>query len=98
MEVMKKYLRKKKTPKKLQSRIRKYLNYVWDAERSVIHEKELYASLSSSLKSDVVTLVNGSILKNIPILFKNLSRLFLKKVVFIISEQICGPEERILTV
>ena len=75
-----KYMSKKYLPIEVQSKFKRYLEYSLDPEKISIQEKELFKILSTSLKKDLITFVNGNVLKQIQVM-QHFSSNFLESLV-----------------
>ena len=91
-------MKKKHMPKHIQSRLRKYLEYAWNADLMSLNKQQLFSSLSINLKEEIITLVNGPILKKIKFIYLNFSTNLITKLIFHLEEQIFGPEENLFEV
>lgn len=92
------YMRKKNVPKELQARVRKYLEYTLDPDKTnQIDEKILETMLSKNLQDEITVYISGNIIKQYDFLYKIFSPDLLFKTSFHIHEHIYGPEEIIVS-
>lgn len=100
MEVINKYMDKKKVSYNLQMKIREYLRFIWREEstQNVEIETEIINKLSKSLKSELIYESYGKILRNSPLFFANFSEKFLSELMYEITEVRNIPEDFIFHV
>ena len=100
MNVINKYMDKKKIDYKLQMKIREYLRFIWQEEstQNAETEMEIINKLSKSLKSELIYESYGQILRNIPLFFANFSEKFLSELMYEIIEVRNIPEDTIFLV
>ena len=92
------YMKRKNVPKELQARVRKYIEYTLDPDKTnQIDEKILFDNLSKNLQDEITVYINGNIIKQYDFLYKIFSAEILFKMSFFIHEFIYGPEEIILS-
>jgi hypothetical protein len=60
------------------------------------YEQQLIENLSANLKMEIVSLINGRIIRSIDFLTKNHTEVFTYRLAFLLTEKIHGPEEFIL--
>ena len=79
---MSRYMNKKNIDGDLKNRIKNYLFYIWKEEEIEDEEEEKIAidNLSNVLREELLLKSNVKIISNIPILYKNFSTQFLKKI------------------
>ena len=84
----------------LQIRVRKYLEYIWNEEKTenTAIEEEILNKLSSSLREEVLIQSQGGTLKNFPMFFKNFSDSTLRQLIQIMRQVRFTPEEIIFEV
>ena len=93
-----KYMKRKNVPKELQARVRKYIEYTLDPDKTnQIDEKKLFDSLSKNLMDEITVFINGNIIKQYEFLYKIFSPGLLFKISFNLHEFIYGPEEVIVS-
>lgn len=89
------YMKQKNISFDLRVRIRKYFEYIWKEER--IHNEEetlgIINKLSKALKDELLFQGNGTILKKIPLFFKNFTQDTLRKLVYEMKELNFTPGE-----
>lgn len=84
--LMNQYMNQKKINIDLRTRIRKYLEYVWEEEHQASKEtSDIIEKLSTSLKEELLLETNGKILQTIPF-FLNFSEKTLRKLTFKFKE------------
>lgn len=93
-----KYMKRKNVPKELQARVRKYIEYTLDPDKTnQIDEKKLFEALSKNLMDEITVFINGNIIKQYEFLYKIFSPGLLFKISFNLHEFIYGPEEIIVS-
>ena len=82
------YMKQKNISFDLRVRIRKYFEYIWKEERVHNEEEtqEIINKLSKSLKDELLFEGNGTILKKLPLFYKNFSQDTLRKLVYEMKE------------
>ena len=97
MNIINKFMHNKKIKSNLQYQVREYLEYYW--KESSMHntqeEENIINLLSSSLKEELLFQANKIILKESPIFHENFSVNLLHKIIPLIKEYRCTPEELI---
>lgn len=93
------YMKQKNINFDLRVRIRKYFEYIWNEERVHNEEEtqEIIDKLSKSLKDELLFEGNGTILKKLPVFFKNFSQDTLRKLVYSMKEINFTPGDLIYT-
>ncbi|CAD8071087.1 unnamed protein product [Paramecium primaurelia] len=88
------YIRQKSIPKELQSRVKNYLEWLaGSAQIARNYEQYVLKSLSANLKTEIVCLLNGRILHKVQLFSKEFTPQLINKLVYVLNEQILGPEE-----
>jgi hypothetical protein len=83
----------------LQTRARKYLEYVWNEEKeNEENEHEILGKLSQTIREEVLMQSHGKILKLYPILSKNFSEKSMRKLIHMIRPVRYSPKELIIEV
>jgi hypothetical protein len=86
--VILRYIKQKQLPINLQSRVRNYLEWLSDQEQvAKSFEQQLIANLSSNLRNEVVAILNGRIVADIPIIMKHFSDSLKSRLIFSLREQ-----------
>ena len=100
MNIINKFMDRKKINDNLQMRIRAYLQFLWREEFIQNSEKEetIINKLSNSLREELLHGAHGKILDKFPMFFGNFSEGFLRKLLFKIREIRMTPEETIFLV
>ena len=77
----------------LQSRVRKYLNYVMKKDVNAEQEKDILEKLNKSLKNEVKLQSQGRILFQIPFFHRNFSNQTIEKLSLTLKQLTLSPEE-----
>ncbi|CAD8171846.1 unnamed protein product [Paramecium octaurelia] len=92
-----KYMKQKEVNKKLQSRIKNYLEWlIEDEQLQKSYAHDTLEKLSLPLKNQLTQIVHGKMMNQIKFLSKNFSSLLLKKLAFTFQEEIYNPEDWII--
>ncbi|CAD8068161.1 unnamed protein product [Paramecium primaurelia] len=90
------YIKQKSIPKELQSRVKNYLEWLaGSAQIARNYEQYVLRSLSANLKTEIICLMNGRILHKVQLFSKEFTPQLINKLVYVLNEQILGPEEYI---
>ena len=92
------YMKRKNLPYRIQLRVRKYLEYSWDSNQTTLDEIQLFENMSITLKDEVITYVNGTVIKNINLFYYKFSSPLIQKLLFFFEEELYGPDENIFMV
>ncbi|CAK67981.1 unnamed protein product (macronuclear) [Paramecium tetraurelia] len=93
------FMSKNKIQFDLQTRIRSYLEYIWQEEQEMNDDEvgSIVKKLSRHLQDELQYQLRGNILKNCKIVMKLFSEQFLKNLLQCMEELSFSPEERIIT-
>ncbi|CAD8093484.1 unnamed protein product [Paramecium primaurelia] len=93
------FMSKNKIQFDLQTRIRSYLEYIWQEEQEMNDDEvgSIVKKLSRHLQDELQYQLRGNILKNCKIVMKLFSEQFLKNLLQSMEELSFSPEERIIT-
>ncbi|CAD8128335.1 unnamed protein product [Paramecium sonneborni] len=92
-----KYMKQKEINKKLQSRIKNYLEWlIEDEQLQKSYAHNTLEKLSLPLKNQLTQIVHGKMMNQIKFLSKNFSSILLKKLAFTFQEEIYNPEDWII--
>lgn len=81
-------------PKEMIGRVKKYLEYVLEPERTIrLTQSNLLRNLSEPLKKEVLQFINGKVLYKTDIFSLYYSKNLLLKIPFLLNEVIYGPNE-----
>lgn len=90
---------KKKVDKETQARVRKYLEYIMESQRiNKSQDESILTDLSDNLKSELLTQVNGKVLKEVSLFTTFFSSKFLSALSTCLKEKTYSPEEIIFNV
>ncbi|CAD8111261.1 unnamed protein product [Paramecium primaurelia] len=94
------YMSKNKIQFELQTKIRSYLEYIWQEEQEMNDDEvgSIVNKLSKHLQDELQYQLRGNILKNCKIIMKLFSESFIKSLLHYMEEQAYSPEERIITI
>lgn len=97
---MNSYMDRKIIRPELQTRIREYLKFIWQEQKTLHTEEEekIKNSLSVSLKEELMLEVYGFFLKNNPLFTKSFSDRSLRQLVFSMKEVSLTPNDIIYSV
>lgn len=83
-------------PKEMIGRVKKYLEYVLEPERTIrLTQNNLIRNLSEPLQKEVIQFINGKVLFKNDIFNLHFSKNFMMSLPFILNENIYGPNELI---
>ncbi|CAK91401.1 unnamed protein product (macronuclear) [Paramecium tetraurelia] len=84
----------------LQTRIRSYLEYIWQEEQNMNDDEvsQIICKLSSHLQDELQFQLRGNILRNCKVMVKIFSEKMIKCLLGQMEEQSFSPEERIITI
>ncbi|CAD8066035.1 unnamed protein product [Paramecium sonneborni] len=93
------FMSKNKIQFELQTRIRSYLEYIWQEEQNMNDEEvsSLICKLSSNLQEELQYQLRGNILSSCKVMVKTFSEKMIKTLLGQMEEQSFSPEERIIT-
>ncbi|CAD8174031.1 unnamed protein product [Paramecium octaurelia] len=93
------FMSKNKIQFELQTRIRSYLEYIWQEEQNMNDEEvsSLICKLSSNLQEELQYQLRGNILSSCKVMIKTFSEKMIKSLLGQMEEQSFSPEERIIT-
>ncbi|CAD8072041.1 unnamed protein product [Paramecium sonneborni] len=94
------FMSKNKIQFELQTRIRSYLEYIWQEEQNMNDEEvsQIICKLSSHLQEELQFSLRGNILRNCKVMIKIFSEKMIKCLLGQMEEQSFSPEERIITI
>lgn len=92
------YMKKQNVNFELQSRVRKYLEYIMYNESNAEQESEVLNKLTKSLKKEVLLESYGKFIENIPLFNDNFSNETKEKLVFALRTLNYSPEEYVYQV
>ncbi|CAD8136310.1 unnamed protein product [Paramecium pentaurelia] len=94
------FMSKNKIQFELQTRIRSYLEYIWQEEQNMNDEEvaTLIGKLSSNLQEELQYQLRGNILSSCKVMIKTFSEKMIKQLLGQMEEQSFSPEERIITI
>ena len=100
ISLMNSFMDRKKIRPELQTRIREYLKFIWQEQKTLHTEEEekIKNSLSVSLKEELMLEVYGFFLKNNPLFTKSFSDRSLRQLVFSMKEVSLTPNDIIYSV
>ena len=100
LDLINAYMRRKKINQDLQTRIREYLNFIWNEEKSQNFEEEdkIIKSLSNSLREELNLEAYGIFLKNNPLFTNYFSEKTLNNLVNVMKESFLTPDDVIFNV
>ena len=86
-------------PKEMIGRVKKYLEYVLEPERTIrLTQSNFLKSLSEPLQKEVLIFINGKVLFKMDLFNLYFSKKFILKLPFFLTESIYGPNEIIYNV
>ncbi|CAD8045151.1 unnamed protein product [Paramecium primaurelia] len=94
------FMSKNKIQFELQTRIRSYLEYIWQEEQNMNDDEvsQIICKLSSHLQDELQFQLRGNILRNCKVMVKIFSEKMIKCLLGQMEEQSFSPEERIITI
>ncbi|CAD8051279.1 unnamed protein product [Paramecium primaurelia] len=94
------FMSKNKIQFELQTRIRSYLEYIWQEEQNMNDDEvsQIICKLSSHLQDELQFQLRGNILRNCKVMIKIFSEKMIKCLLGQMEEQSFSPEERIITI
>ncbi|CAD8065068.1 unnamed protein product [Paramecium sonneborni] len=94
------FMSKNKIQFELQTRIRSYLEYIWQEEQNMNDDEvsQIICKLSSHLQEELQFQLRGNILRNCKVMIKIFSEKMIKCLLGQMEEQSFSPEERIITI
>jgi len=94
MEEINDYLRTKRIPGGLQSRVRNYYAYLWETQRS-ISTVSVAEELPHTLAMEISLFLNRGILEKVS-LFKNANEIFIREIVQLMQPMVFLPDDYII--
>ena len=86
-------------PKEMVGRVKKYLEYVLEPERTIrLTQTNFLKNLSEPLQKEVLQFINGKVLFKSDLFNLHFTKSFIMKLPFFLSENIYGPNEIIYNV
>lgn len=99
MQCFDRYMISQQLPKEMISRIKKYLEYVLEPERTIrLDQTRLLQNLSDPLQKEVIQFINGKVLFKTDIFNLHFTKKLMIKLPFLLTENIYGPNETIYNV
>ena len=100
LDVINAYMNRKNINSELQTRIREYLNFTWNEEKTqnIEEEEKIISSLSASLKEELKLESFGFFVKNNPLFIKFFSDESLKSLINVMKEIFYTPDDVIFQV
>lgn len=96
MQCFDRYMISQQMPKEMMGRVKKYLEYVLEPDRTIrLTQNNLIRNLSEPLQKEVIQFINGKVLFKNDIFNLRFSKNFMMSLPFILSENIYGPNELI---
>ena len=92
------YMMKKNLSSQVISVVKKYIEYSWDSNKITLNEKTVFDKISETLKDEIITYVNGNILKRITVIYYIFSSPLIEKLLYYFEEELYGPDEKIISV
>ena len=94
MEEINDFLRTKRVPGPLQSRVRNYYAYLWETQKSV-SPVSITEELPHTLSMEISLFLNRSILEKVT-LFKNANEIFIREIVQLMKPMVFLPDDYII--
>jgi voltage-gated potassium channel len=94
MEEINDFLRTKRVPGTLQSRVRNYYAYLWETQKSVTNVS-ITEELPHTLSMEISLFLNRSILEKVS-LFKNANEIFIREIVQLLRPLVFLPDDYII--
>jgi voltage-gated potassium channel len=94
MEEINDFLRTKRVPTPLQTRVRNYYAYLWETQKSV-SSVSLSDELPHTLSMEILLFLNRSILEKVS-LFKNANEIFIREIVQLLRPMVFLPDDYII--
>lgn len=86
-------------PKEMIGRIKKYLEYVLEPDRTIRLTQAIFLkNLSEPLQKEVLQFINGKVLFKTDIFNIHFTKAFVLKLPFLLTERVYGPNEFIYNV
>ena len=86
-------------PKEMSGRVKKYLEYVFEPERTIrLTQNTFLQSLSEPLQKEVLQFINGKVLFKTDLFNLHFTKSLIMKLPFLLTENIYGPNELIYNV
>ena len=94
------YMKRKHLSRAMQVRVRKYLEYVLEGERThnAEEQRQVFKMLSDPLQNEVLTEINGKVLRECRVLAHSFTQKFLNAMAIYLKEITLSPEEVIFRV
>ncbi|MGO9308217.1 MAG: ion transporter [Spirochaetia bacterium] len=94
MEEVNDYMRTRRVPGTLQSRVRNYYAYLWETQKSV-SSISITEELPHTLSMEISLFLNRSILEKVS-LFKNANEIFIREIVQLLGPMVFLPDDYII--
>jgi len=94
MEEINDFLRTKRVPSSLQSRVRNYYAYLWETQKSV-SPVSMTEELPHTLSMEILLFLNRTILEKVS-LFKNANEIFIREIVQLLRPMVFLPDDYII--
>jgi voltage-gated potassium channel len=94
MEEVKDFLRTKRVPASLQSRVRDFYSYLWETQKSV-SSVSIVEELPHTLSMEILLFLNRAILEKVS-LFKNANEIFIREIVQLLRPMVLLPADYII--
>ena len=94
MEEINDFLRTKRVPSPLQSRVRNYYAYLWETQKS-ISSVSITEELPHTLSMEILLFLNRAILEKVT-LFKNANEIFIREIVQLLRPMVFLPDDYII--
>jgi voltage-gated potassium channel len=94
MEEINDFLRTKRVPPNLQSRVRNYYAYLWETQKSV-SPVSMTEELPHTLSMEILLYLNQAILEKVA-LFKNANEIFIREIVQLLRPMVFLPDDYII--
>ncbi len=93
LETVNNFMRDRKVPRELQSRVRDYYNYLWESRMG--QQSEMLADLPPPLHTEIALHLNRAILEKVPI-FEDASEEFMRELVLHFEPTVAIPGQHIV--
>lgn len=86
------YMKKKRLPKELQFRVRRYLDYVWEMKKKQrLDEKQVLSLLSEPLRDEIYARINANVIKTCPVFRAAYESYFIAQLTRTIENETYAP-------
>ena len=90
------YMRELKLPERLRFKVRRYLQYVWEKQKTnKLREEEILSMLSEPLKNQIYGLSRGKTLSSCKVFKQIYNKRFIGRISRRISQKIMGPDDTV---